>query len=412
MKTFLFIYKDFNLGGIQTYLIRTIKKLKKENCRIIWLAPKGGIVEEGFKKEIFDGYIEIVEVDLDDFFWINKVNINFYKDEKVTAYAFNIFHFVFLEMIKNKYKSTKIDNFFWVPHFKEKEVFIEEFAPKSIQSMLRKYIGKIIYIMEQNNNIFYVNKSHLDAFTRTYCYKVEDEDKKLLKGFSREILPFDNNLVLKRSEREVFNIITVGRFSFPHKVYIIGLIREYGLLKQKYNKLKLTIVGYGEGENKVLEAIEKLPEKAKKDVNFVGKVSYDELRKYFEDAQMNIGVAGSIVDGAVTGLISIPVRHYTDKCEGYGYLPESRDCLVSSSPGKPIKEFIEEVINMDRKKYLELSQKAFDTYAIEDIGKSTDRLFEMTNKNWEETISNRMILSIRIGFKIAKVIRGIKQYVK
>ena len=404
-KTFMFIKEDMAIGGIETYLIRTIKQLKSNGNRIIWICSKGRYIDNSFEKYLLDGKVEIYDVDFEDISWINRLNIQFDVSEEVCALAFNLFDFIFIEMIKDKYKKIEINSFFWVPHFKERGVFIEEFAPKVLQPLLRKYIGKIIYSMEQNNNIFYVNKSHLDALTRTYNYKVADEEKKLLKGVPIEILPFDNNLALKRSERETFNIITVGRVHFPHKAYILGLIKVYGEMKKKCDKLKLTIIGYGEDENKVSEEIEKLSQSAKSDVDFIGKVAYDDLRKHFENAHMNIGVASSIVDGAVTGLISVPVRHYTETCEGYGYLPQSKNCIVSSEPGRPIEEFIEEVINMDKQKYLELSKKAFDTYANEDIGKSTDRLLEMSNKNWGKTLSNRFILFIRIGFKVGKIIR-------
>ena len=221
-------------------------------------------------------------------------------------------------MVKKKYCQVNIDSFFWVPHFKEAGVFVEERVCKPLKPLMRKYIGKIIYSMELNNNIIYVNKSHLDALTHKYGYKVENENTKLLTGSTREILPFDDELALKRCARQDFNIITVGRFSFPHKAYLIGLIKSYGVLKEKYKQLKLTIIGYGPDEDKVIEEIEKLSVAAKNDVHYVGKVPYDDLRRYFEDANLNIGVAGTIADGAVTGLISIPVRHYSEVCEGYG----------------------------------------------------------------------------------------------
>lgn len=408
-KTFIFIHKHMGIGGIENYLLRTIRDLKKNGNRIIWIFPEGGYIDDSFNKDLMDGSVEIINVNLDKFSWIKLLDIKFNNDEEAIAIAFNLFNYIFLEMIKKKYADIQIDSFFWVPHFKEKHVFIEYFAPKPIQPMLRKFIGKIVYRMEENNNIIYVNQSHLDAFTRTYGYKVENENMKLLQGYTREILPFNINLALMRCEREEFNIITVGRFSFPHKAYLIGLIRTYGELKEKYKQIKLTIIGYGPHEDKVLNEIEKLSPKAKEDINLVGKVAYDDLRKYFAKAHLNIGVAGTIADGAVTGLISIPVRHYSEVCEGYGYLPESRKYTTSSEPGRPIEEFIEEVINMDKEKYLVLSKKAYNTYANGDVGDATDSLLARRNKNSSKTLPRNFILSIRIGFMVAQRIRKIKR---
>jgi hypothetical protein len=408
-KTFIFIHKHMGIGGIENYLLRTIRNLKKNGNRIIWIFPEGGYIDDSFNKDLMDGSVEIINVNLDKFSWIHSLNIKFDNDEEVIALAFNLFNYIFLEMIKKKYNDIRIDSFFWVPHFKEKGVFLEEFAPKTIQPILRQMIGKIIFSMEKNNNIIYVNKSHLDAFTRKYGYNVENEKAKLLTGSTREILPFDEELALERCKRQVFNIITVGRFSFPHKAYLIGLIQSYGMLKQKYNQLKLTIIGYGQDQDKVIEEIEKLPILAKNDINFVGKVAYDDLRKYFAKAHLNIGVAGTIADGAVTGLISIPVRHYSEVCECYGYLPESRKYTTSSEPGRPIEEFIEEVINMDKEKYLVLSKKAYNTYANGDVGDATDSLLARRNKNSSKTLPRNFILSIRIGFMVAQRIRKIKR---
>lgn len=407
-ETFMFIQKEMILGGIQTYLIRTIKLLKQNNNRIIWIRPTGGKVDEGFESELFDGYVEIINVNFDNMFWINDLNMKIDEDEEIIAYAFSLYNFAFLEMIKNKYKTKKINNFFWVPHFKEKAVFIEEFLNKSLQSLARKYVRKIILSMEENNNIIYVYQSHLETFEKVYNYKVENPEKKVTGTAYREIKPFDEELCIKRSIRETFNIITIGRFSFPHKAYILGLIRKYGKLKDKYNKLSLTIIGYGPDEDKVLDEINKLSNHARRDVNLVGKVEYGTLEKFLSLANLNIGVASTIVDGAITGLISVPVRHYTENCEGYGYLPNSRWCTESSKPGVSIENYIEDVINMSNEEYINLSKKAYDTYSNLDGENEIRKIFSNKNKNINKTLPNSLLYLFGICFSLSKVIKKLK----
>ena len=408
-KTFMFTHKHMGLGGIETYLYILIKYFKKEGHRIIWIYPKGTYIDDGFSNEFLDGTIEIVEVDFDKYNWINKCHINFKKDEVVVALAFNLFNYVFLERIKTKYKAIEIHSFFWVPHFEEKAVFIEKFAPKILQPIFKKYVGRIIYEMEKNSNIIYVNKSHLEALTKNYKYKVEDEENKLLTVPTREIPPYDYDLAVKRSKREYFNVITIGRFSFPHKAYVLGLIKTYGELKIKYDSLRLTIIGYGPDEDKVKYEINKLNSKAKRDINLIGKVPYDELRRYLEEAHLNIGVAGTIGDGALTGLISIPVRHYCEECQGYGYLPFSKKYTTSSVPGKPIKDYIEEVFNMTTKKYLELSKASYDTYDTRKLGNGAEHLLKKKNKNPYRILRKRYILFVWMSYRCAKIIRNLKR---
>ncbi|MEK3879580.1 glycosyltransferase [Paenibacillus sp. FSL M7-0420] len=400
VKTFLFTLSWMEIGGIQTYLIRTIKQLKKNGNRIIWLFPVDGYIDDSFKGSLLNGEIEIVNVDFEKINWINSFDLIFKDDEEVVALAFDLINFTFLELMKRKYSKITINSFFWVPHFEGPGVFIEESLNTKTQRVAKKVVGKIIRKMERNNNIFYVNKSHLNAMTRNYKYKVTNKEDKVLVGYSREVLPFDNSLALKRSERDVFNIITVGRFSFPHKEYIIGLLHSYEKLKEKYSHLKLTIIGHGEDEAKVIQEIKLLSSNAQKDIELIGKVEYENLNKHFEKANIFIGVAGSIVDSAINGLISIPVRHYCKICEGYGFLPESKEYLTSSEPGIPIEVFIEETINMDTQSYLKLSEDTYNTFSSESITKSTERLLMLKNVDYRSVIPSWFITLIGLTYSL------------
>ena len=49
---------------------------------------------------------------------------------------------------------------------------------------------------------------------------------------------YDLAALEERVKREVFNIISVTRFDFPHKQFLLGLVDAYALLKTKYNQLK------------------------------------------------------------------------------------------------------------------------------------------------------------------------------
>lgn len=405
-KTMIFIYGNMYIGGVENYLIRLIRKLKANGNRIIWLTNTGTFVDEVLKPDLLDGYVEIVNVKINDLTDINNVNIVFGDEEEAVSLAFDISSFMQMEILKKNHKNNRIDNFYWVSHFEG--IFLEEMLPKPIQGIARKFVGKIICAMEKNDNIIYVVKSHADAFMNTYNYKIENLEKKFL-AYSRDVSLYNDNLALRRSIRNEFNIITVGRFDFPHKEYLIGLIREYAKLKNKYNKIKLTIIGYGKDESKVLEEINKLPVGAKKDITLVGKVPYDDLRGYFEKAHLNIGVAGTICDGALTGLISIPVRHYSETCEGYGYLPESKSKIVSSEPGIPIGFFIEEVISMSQEEYLQLSRKAYDAY-IEGSSISILSILNYQNKNPRKTLPARFLYAFKLYKRIRNIVKYISKY--
>jgi hypothetical protein len=411
-KTFMFLYDAMDIGGIETYLVRLIRQLKENGNRVIWLCPANRYIDDGFKNDLLDGYVEIIEIKNRGFHWIKHAQIDFNMGEEVIALAFDPFNYLRLETIKKEYIGIRIDSFYWVPHFEGKNYFIEEMVGWPVRPVIHKFIGEIIKDMEKNDNIYYLNRSHLEAYINRYDYKVDNEKAKLSGYGTREVLPYDNKLALKRSIRNEFNIITVGRFEFPHKAYILGLIKVYGELKDKYSQIKLTIIGYGIDENKVLDQIEKLSPEAKKDINLVGKVPYDNLPSYFENAHLNIGVAGTIAEGALTGLISIPVRHYSEACEGYGYLPESSKKTTASEPGIPIQKFIEEVIAMNQEEYLELSRNAYDTYANNNVTNNILSILKCNNRDVSKTISNKAINFIKIYNVLARIIPKIKREIR
>ena len=166
----------------------------------------------------------------------------------------------------------------------------------------------------------------------------------------------DPNMILDKvglkNRKNNFEIITCARFDFPHKGYIIGLVKAFNNLKFVYPQLTLTIVGYGEGEQYLKEIINELPDYSKKDINLLGKLLPHELQKAFCKATLNVGLAGALNVGARCALPSIPVRHYTYDCECYGFYENSGESALSTKPGDNIEDYISETVNCSDKEYV------------------------------------------------------------
>lgn len=400
-KTFIFIYGDLCVGGIELYLLRLIRKLKKNNYRIIWLTSFNVIIDETLMSDFCDPYIERKEISLNDIYSIRTIKLDFEHGEKVYALAFNPITFLQLESIKKKYKHAIINNFYFVSHFQG--IFLEDLIKiKLLNYIMNKIFGKMIRKMEKNDNIIYVTNKHVEAFQKKYNYKAVFANWKFVNS-TKDFEPFSVELSKERSRRNKFNIISVGRFDFPHKSYILGLIDTFVIMKKKYNQLFLTIVGYGKDEKIVKDKINNLDYNVKKDIELVNKVKYDDLKHYFNQSHLNVGVASTISDGALTGLISIPVRHYSSKCEGYGYLPESRNFTVSTDPGTPIELFIEELIMMDDAKYIEYSWKSYNAFAK--IDNDILSFMDFGNKDPKKSISNIYLLIFGIIKKIRNIFK-------
>ena len=402
--TFLFIKKDLCIGGIETFIIRFVRWLISHNYRVIYIMPKNSEIAKGFQNTIFSSSVEVLEVDFDDFFWIKKCNINFDRGEKVLAYAFDLWYFVFLEEIKNKYKGIEINTFYWIPHFKD--IFIDDYFSCPVNKILRKYLASLFQRIDANNNIVYVNKSHCEAFEKHYSYKAIPNVFKFYKK-GKYAPPFDYNLIREKAKREKFVIITVSRLSFPHKAYVLGLIDAFVRLKPQYPHLELWIIGYGPNEEILHEKLSSINVEIQASIRFIGAVEYDELKVYFHKAHLNIGVASALTDGAITGLVSIPVRHYCYNCEGYGYIFDNINKGTSSEPGKPIEEFIEEVVNMSVNDYVNLSKKCYDSCAIPDIDSYYLSMLKNTNINRFKIARKIDILFFKLSFLFLRFFRRI-----
>ena len=114
--------------------------------------------------------------------------------------------------------------------------------------------------------------------------------------------------MIKKAKRECFNIVSISRFDFPHKGYLLGLIRAYGRLKEKYPQVALCIIGYGPGKPLVEKEIKRLNKKAQQDLSLLGEVDSADFPKVLKEMHLNISVAGSVGVGARNGVLSIPAR--------------------------------------------------------------------------------------------------------
>ena len=227
---------------------------------------------------------------------------------------------------------------------------------------VRARFKTIVQKMNDNDCIRYFTVVHKNEMTKRYNYVVHNENKQFVPKRMEQAIPFDEKRCIELHQRSKFNILSVSRLEFPHKGFVIGLIKVYGILKQRYPNIRLTIVGYGDGLNMVQEEIKKLDFASQKDINVVGKVAPDDLLLYYNDANVCVSLAGCFSIGARNGTLSLPVRHYTYDCETYGFLPESKRHRLSVEPGQPIIDYLEKIINMDMETYVSMCRKCYESY--------------------------------------------------
>lgn len=374
----IFIYGAMNVGGIETYMFRQMRELLANDVKIVWVMSKAGTVDPVYSEVVYSKGITIFEEKI-NYKQLNEIIIeNNIEDIKIIS--FSPFKFIIGEQIKNKLKGVNVDNFYFVPHFEGEDYYIEDrFKGRKAQN-IRARMKKIFEKMNSNGNIRYFARKHIERMSETYDLDIDDYDITRVPQVKSEQIEFDAERIRKIYQRDRFNILTVSRLEFPHKGFMLGLTREFFKLKKKYPQLELTIVGDGPGRCELENEIAKNGELAES-VKLIGTVSPDKLGDFYDDANINISVAGCFFKGAERGVLSCPARHYTYECEVYGFSSEDKQYSVDDAPGQPVVDYIEKTIAMTEEEYIEHCYNTFKIYQrINKEREKTKGILDIVNK--------------------------------
>lgn len=358
-RILIYLRNHMQLGGVETYMYKQAKNLKQCGWQIVW-------VRKGPKAK-FDPSLADVFADGLTIIWDRDIQQKELEtmvsgcDAEIKIVTFNIGDFAKAEQFRNQFKCCPVHTFYFISHYMGDALFVEDGYAGKAKERVRKRVMPIMQKSHQNNHIRCFNIKHVQRITTSYEYCVNEPNAYYVPAYDFESV-FDEERCRTLANRERFNLLTVTRFDFPHKGYLMGLIEAYAQLIEKYPRLEMTIVGYGRDFDKVKAKIATLSPKARNGIWLAGKVSPERLVEYYNDANLNISVAGCCSQGAKNGTLSIPAKHYDYTCEVYGYLPKSKPFLISEEPGEPVLPYIEQVLNMSEDTYCDRCRDAFNTY--------------------------------------------------
>ena len=357
--TTLIINKAYmNLGGIETIVYNLIKYGLSQNYRIVWMAKKPVIMFRGF--DDIRERIEIIETNpKSKRKSIEQIKLS--KDEKVIIISFTPFDHDFAIQIKERYADIDITPLYILANTKGAVYYIEEYFSWPLYGYVRKKMTSVIKEWERHGDIRYLNHIQRAACEEAYHFHFSDVEGNRIPPITK-VTHYDEKVLRERAKRKDFNIISISRFEFPHKQYLLGLVDAYAQLKPKYNQLSLYIIGYGVGEAVLKRKISGYPKTISKDIHLLGTKTALEIDEVMINMHLNVSVAGSVSCGTRNGVVSLPARNYCgDVCEVYGYLPDSYSQRSSREPGMPVVPFIEELINMSEEDYMRKCIDSFET---------------------------------------------------
>lgn len=376
-KTFVINFGTLSkMGGIQSIIFSYTEFMLSQGVRVIWLKNKNSDIYVGYKDLLLNSGVEIINVSGNHLRWFKHDKINFKTDEKVVVVSFTVFDMIRSLSLKKEYKSTNITCLYCVPDTTGRFFFIEQYFNGLIKKHVYKTIRKTLQQWDNAGLIVFCAYMHFTAMEKNYSITINDKHRKLLP-LIYEPDPLDLKELEARSNRKgFFNIVTTGRFDFPHKGYMLGLVRAFARLKIKYPQLTLTIIGKGQHEQQLQNEIDKVEKNLRDSIKILGEVPHDQLHNYYKNMHLSVAVAGAACDAAKLGVVSIVARNFCEgECEVYGFLPEMQCKAVSKEPGELVDSFIEQVIKMSDSDYQKRCIDAHEAIRFNELGEAPNPWF-------------------------------------
>ena len=361
MQTLIINYGNLNIGGIEKYIAQLTEYLTENGGRVIWLRDPVLKIAEIYRELFLGNSVERVIADTSKYTWFKHGDLHFSKDDDIVILSFDPMSMARSLQLKEEYSAYRITPYYAVPNTTGNLYYIERYFSGKNREKIRMELAKIHAHWESMDLIRFFSIQQVHPLEKNYNFHVNNKNEKVLPAvFAIEKL--NQELLQERSKRKYFTIGTLGRFDFPHKGYMLGLVRSYGRLKEIYPEIRLKIGGYGPDEGVLKKEIRKLPAVFQKDIVLAGAVDPQNVNQFFSDVHLNISVAGAVWDGAKCGVVSIPARNYCDgECEVYGYLPQSRNMTASLELGECVDTFIEYVIRCSEDEYRHLCEDSYNT---------------------------------------------------
>lgn len=361
--TLIVNFPGLSAGGIERGLAAIMRFFMQEGHRVIWLTT-----DQHLKKVAFNGIVDNPNLEI---IRISKLQrsfgtprIHFDREERVIMLSVHPTRYLIAEAIRRKASVREFRHYMLIAHYTGNNNYPDKvFKAPWLQKLVYRFYRRILKRILDNKALIAYSVRHLECYEEYYKIPIDNKKEQKLPNFSQDTNEFDLANVLRRCEErnDKFIITTCARFEFPHKGYILGLVDTFGSLKAKYPQVQLCIIGYGEGESELKARIAQLPEEMQKDITLVGMVSPDDLKTYYKNSHLIVGLAGAIGEGARSGIPSLITRHYCEKCETYGFFENAYTKSLSADEGEDILPYIEDAITMKPEEYIAHAQVAFES---------------------------------------------------
>jgi hypothetical protein len=399
-KTVVIFCEKMAIGGTETLIMRLLSWYSAKNFRVVLLTLKeidSIALSVDINKIDFEHYIYNVGNKI--FSTKDGVSLRFDKKEKVWVNTQFLPEFL---ICYNLLRSNKFNCFFihtiFIVHPYSSFLFGENF----------NFLGRtLMKILLRDSNLLFMDEACVAA-----CIDFYNLDK---NNFNLQIyrLPFlvssDESTVAIKSISPLFNILTISRFEFPFKGYVLGLINAFANICHDYDgEVQLTIIGYGRDKFKVDELINSLPVQVSNKITVLDEVPYSKINEYIEKCSLFVGMGTTILDAAnLNKMIIVPVAYQNSNLTT-GFFHENYNVIGEVFREEGVYETFEVLIikalNYSQNDFIDISKKSKavlrEHYDINLIAKKiithTIKIHSWFDCQVVRTISKLQLLSIYV----------------
>lgn len=393
------IFRSGISGGTGTLSIRIGEYLLNKGYEVAYICQI--INDENNLKIMKDIGIKVYQWDLEDV--VHKIVTNF-KNKECIALTYSLNEFLFIE--SHKKKMNLANNILYVVHHHAliKGKNLNKFLVKGVKVFYCFIIQKFL----NSKNIIFMDKESIEQTEKFYNISIR-ESKTLIYNLPMNINELDLTIIRSKQKFNTFNLLTIARAEFPFKGYLLGLIDDFENMCELYSDLTLTIITFGEHQQKVMERVSALSQSIKNKVNIVGQTPYNELIKYFNNTHLYIGMGTTVLDAVNHGVPTLLAPHYTYENYTSGFFHDQPDLLVANSDrSKRICSFIQKVKQMSEDEYLELCKEEHSVLAG---SYNINLMVEFIEKENQSNcfIDSKEVLIHNFIMKLTRIIRKMRQ---
>ncbi|WP_316632837.1 hypothetical protein [uncultured Flavobacterium sp.] len=377
IKTIVVFCEKMAMGGTETMIMRLLSWYSLRGFRVLLLTMReieSTSILNDLNKIDFEHYV--YNFKKREFCNSKNICLSFQNNEKVWVNTQFIQEFLrcYSLLKRSKYNCYFVHNLFIVHPF-------STFLFNKYFNFLGK---KLIKILLTNKNLVFMDEECVNASVDFYKLDVKKFKFDILR------LPFlintDNYSTVIKSKQNNFNILTIARFEFPFKGYVLGLISSFENIFNTYEgEISLTIIGYGRDKPVVDELIDSLPIEISSKIQLLDEIPYSKIGEYIEKCSVFIGMGTTILDAANLNKIVIVPVCYQNSNLTTGYFHENFNIIGEIYREESVYETFDNLIlktlNYSQADFNKISNKSKEVLIEHyDINMIANNLFTHTNK--------------------------------